>query len=114
LKDEARLVRQQLRGIYPVAGARLANAGADRLAAVAIAAAASHHEANLKRGRRYVTYGLVVARAEMPRSLVLAEFIPAATVAVVIVMSLMFSATGFRRGCEQSKCANDGRHRKCE
>ena len=69
------------------------------LAAVAVAVAASNHEAKLKRRRRYVTYGLVVAWAEVPHALVVPELIPAATVVVVIVISMMSSAvTGFRRG----------------
>ena len=114
MKDGARPVRQQLRGVYPIAGVRLANAGPDLLAAVAVAVAASNHEAKLKRRRRYVTYGLVVAWAEVPHALVVPELIPAATVAVVIVISMMSSAvTGFRRG-RQSKRANDRRHQKCE
>ena len=81
---------------------------------MAVAVAASNHEAKLNRRRRYVTYGLVVAWAEVPHALVVPELIPAATVAVVIVISMMSSAvTGFRRG-RQSKRANDRRHQKCE
>jgi hypothetical protein len=99
LKDEARLVRQRLRGVHPIAGARLA--GLDWLAAVAVAVGVTNHEADPKGRRRYVTYGLVVTWAEMPRPLVEPELVPPATVAVVIVMSMMSSAvTGFRRGCE--------------
>jgi hypothetical protein len=49
----------------------------------------------------------------MSRPLVVAVIIPIAT--VVIVMFMMFSAvTGFRRGREQGKCANDRHHQKCE
>jgi hypothetical protein len=115
LKGDARLVRQRLRGVHPIAGARLAKAGLDWLAAVAVAVAVTNHEANPKGRRRYVTYRLVIAWAEMPRPLVEPGLVPPATVAVVIVMSMMSSAvTGFRRGCEQSKGANDRRHQNCE
>jgi len=55
----------------------------------------------------------VVAWSVMSRPLVVAVIIPIATVA--IVMFIMFSAvTGFRRGREQGKCANDRHHQKCE
>ena len=87
--------------------------------AVAVAVAASKYEANLK-GRSwivdwsgYVTHALVVAWSVMSRPLVVAVIIPIAT--VVIVMFMMFSAvTGFRRGREQGKYANDRHHQECE
>ena len=60
-------------------------------------------------------HGLVVARLVILGPLVVAVFIPAATVAVVIVMvTMFFAAPGFRRGREQGNCAKDRRHRKSE
>ena len=73
-----------------------------------VAVAASKHETNLKgvfdssaepvRNARVVVAGLVILGP-----LVVAVFIPAATVAVVIVMvTMFFAALGFRRGREKA------------